>query len=138
MKLFVYGTLRAPSIWEAVTGLSFDQCGGIPATLDGYRIAKVAGGEFPGIARSEVPDDVVKGQLMQGFTEAAMARLDSYEDAFYDRIEVDVDADSGDRETAWVYVIPDSLAAKVLSPESWDFDEFMATSYDAYFQAHFG
>ncbi len=142
MKLFVYGTLRAPRIWEAVTGLSFDQCVRAPAQLRGYRIAKVTGGQFPGIAKSGNPSETVGGQLMEGFTKAAMERLDSYEDAFYDRVELEVALVSDDSDeravSAWAYVIPESLASAVLSPDRWDFEEFMASDYDAYFRAHFG
>jgi gamma-glutamylcyclotransferase (GGCT)/AIG2-like uncharacterized protein YtfP len=113
MHLFAYGTLLVPEIWLAVTGR---ECESVEAMLPGYTIRRVRGGDFPGILRSD--DASVTGRVFLDLDAETVARLDRYEDSFYERIEVAPRNPRGQALTAQAYVVPDRHA-DVLSDEAW-------------------
>ncbi len=72
MRLFVYGTLRDPARLEQVIGRRVPSR---PARLRGHARREAA---YPYVVES--PDGVVDGLLLEELDDAAMARLDAYED----------------------------------------------------------
>jgi gamma-glutamylcyclotransferase (GGCT)/AIG2-like uncharacterized protein YtfP len=72
VRLFVYGTLRDPARQEQVIGRRVPSR---PACLRGYERHEAA---YPYVV--EAPNGVVDGLLLDALDEAAMARLDAYED----------------------------------------------------------
>lgn len=97
MRLFVYGTLRDPVRQEQVIGRPVPSR---PARLHGYERLEAA---YPYIVAS--PNAVVDGLLLEELDDAALTRLDAYEDEgrLYARRAVTVDV-GGERVPCDVYV----------------------------------
>jgi gamma-glutamylcyclotransferase (GGCT)/AIG2-like uncharacterized protein YtfP len=97
VRLFVYGTLRDPACLEQVIGRRVPSR---PARLLGYERREAA---YPYVVES--PDGVVDGLLLDGLDDAALARLDRYEDEgrLYARRSVTVEV-GAERVPCDVYV----------------------------------
>lgn len=121
MNLFAYGTLLVPEIWRAVTGRD---CESVGAVLSGHEIRRIQGGDFPGIVRAAGSSRVI-GRVFLGLDVETVARLDRYEDTFYERIAVTPRSTSGQSLAAQAYVVP-ATHADVLSNETWSLDWFRA------------
>ena len=104
--LFVYGSLCAPAVFAAVTGLRRRP---VPAELAGHRALRVRGQPYPmlvraardpgaagvavatGAARAEVArDSFVIGGLYRHLPRHALRRLDAFEGPWYGRVRVRV------------------------------------------------
>lgn len=144
MNLFIYGTLLVPKVLEAVTGLH--DLESLPATLPGYEIRRVKGGDFPGIV--EVSDRIpttegterdlgVPGRVLLRVPSEAIDRLDAYEDAFYVRKTIEASTAEGIVE-ADAYVVPGDRADDVLSDEIWTLEWFEREALDRYWHRLFG
>ena len=131
-SLFAYGTLLDPVIWTAVTG-SPDK-GSEPAHLPGHAIYRVEGADFPGIVTAS-PEDQVPGRLFPGLTPEILARLDAYEDLFYERREVSVVLEGGQSQTTQAYVVPDRHR-HWLSEETWTLEWFREEAREDYLRRH--
>lgn len=129
-SLFAYGTLLVPEIWELVVGAPGR---GEDAALPGFEIRRVRGGDFPGIVRADGPETVVTGRVFHDLDRAMIARLDAYEDSFYERIEVEACAPgSGRAIPCQTYVVPDEAAPEILTEETWSLEWFRAEAMEAY------
>ncbi|MDU8913205.1 gamma-glutamylcyclotransferase [Aestuariicoccus sp. MJ-SS9] len=117
--LFFYGTLRHVPLLRIVLGRK--DVSAVPATLPGHGVWWVAGESFPMIAPD--PGRAAPGVLVQGLSDADVARLDFYEGGFaYTLRDVTVDTDAG-RAPARVY-FPDAGAWD--KGEVWDLDDWAA------------
>jgi len=134
MNLFVYGTLRVPQIWAAVS--ASPQTSAVPAILPGYRIRRVAGGDFPVIGADASAIEPVPGNLMLDVSDEAMARLDAYEDFFYIRTSVKVETPEGPRE-AEAYVVPPNRT-ELFSDDPWTLNWFEETALARFWERNFG
>lgn len=123
LPLFCYGTLVFPAVMRAVTGLNLR---GRAAVLPGYRVALIAGRNYPGIAPA---DDRVGGVLYPDPGPLALARLDRFEGREYRRLAVRVTCAS-QRLRAWVY-LPYARRAR-LSDAPWDPQRFAREDLDRY------
>lgn len=100
-SLFVYGTLCHAPLLRQVLGREAT-CR--PATLADHAVFAVAGGGYPTLAA--MTGSVATGLLLEGLSEADIARLDFYEDGFgYSRQSVHVEAE-GKPVLAHVYFPP--------------------------------
>lgn len=113
MHLFAYGTLMDPAIWSRVAQ---QECDSRPAILHGYEVRCLRGVTFPGLVECEGCS--APGLVYYNVSEAAMQRLDEYEDDFYQRIEVNVDLEDGTRQRAEVYLMHPAHRDIVL-PDRW-------------------
>ncbi|TVT46467.1 MAG: gamma-glutamylcyclotransferase [Denitromonas halophila] len=116
---FTYGSLMCDDIFRAVTGQS---CPAEPARLNGYRRHPVRGEDYPGIRPAD--DSSVYGVLYHLRDATALARLDAFEGAQYQRKAVDVLTRDGITVSAWVYVFHPAHAHR-LAPGDWDVDDFI-------------
>lgn len=136
MNIFVYGTLLVPEIWELVTeqpNLSSDK-----ATLKGHSIWRVREATFPAIRKEESEEDhFVEGRVYYEVPPAALKRLDLYEDSFYERIEVTVQAADGP-VNAQVYRAPASQASRIVSSDTWTLEWFEKNGLERFLQNVFG
>lgn len=129
-NLFAYGTLLVPDIWNSVVGESFRS---EAAVLPGFEIFRVIGGDYPGIVKSERADAKVPGRVFYDLDEIAIARLDTYEGTFYERLEVECKHLDFEGEIhCSSYIIPQLTAEEVLSDEVWTLEWFQAEAQDAY------
>ncbi len=131
MTLFAYGTLLVPEIWRSVTGRA---CPSEPATLTGYAIRRVRGADFPGIVPAG-PDDVVEGRIFSGLDAEMIARLDAYEDKFYDRLVVTLSTAGGDPVESQAYVVAPEFTG-ALSDQPWSLEWFRREAMADYMARH--
>ena len=85
--------------------------------LHGYEARKLRGVTFPGLVECE--DAITPGRVYFHVSPAAMARLDAYEDDFYERVPVPVVLEDGSKITADLYLMQPSHRDVVL-PERWE------------------
>ena len=99
MHLFAYGTLMSPEIMHEVSGLS---PAGIAARLNDFRRHRVKNESWPALSRHV--ELQVTGVLYLNISPEAWRRLDHFEGAMYQRIQVDVTTESGSYK-AYAYTI---------------------------------
>jgi gamma-glutamylcyclotransferase (GGCT)/AIG2-like uncharacterized protein YtfP len=120
VRLFTYGTLMLAEVMEIVAGRPFPSR---RAALPGYRRRLLRGRVYPGIVPAA--GEAVEGVLWEGLDAAALARIDRFEGALYDRPELRVTPASGESCAAFVYVLRDAQRA-LLTESAWDEAEFRA------------
>ncbi len=125
-RVFTYGTLAFAEVMEAVAGRAFAS---EPATLEGFVRLCVRGVVYPGVRAR--PGAAVDGVLYRGLDAAALARLDRFEGALYERRRLAVRLERGASCDAWVYVVPEALAHR-LADEPWDPERFRREHLPAY------
>lgn len=99
-RLFVYGTLRNPRVYEYVAE---EPCPPLrPALARGFRYGDPVNG-YPAITPDE--NSEVEGYILEDVSDEALIRLDAYEGVGidYERREANVIA-NGETLTAFVYV----------------------------------
>lgn len=131
MTLFAYGTLLVPEIWRAVTG---HDCPSESASLPGYAIYRVRNADFPGIIPGD-SDDLVPGRIFSELNADILARLDAYEDKFYDRIEVTLLSATGDPLQSQAYVVSTDYTS-ALTAEPWTLEWFQREAMSDYMVRH--
>jgi gamma-glutamylcyclotransferase (GGCT)/AIG2-like uncharacterized protein YtfP len=114
MDVFTYGSLQFPSVIGAVVGRVPAR---VPAVLEGFARFRVRGASYPGIvARAGAR---TAGTLWRGLDLDALAALDRFEGALYERRRLPVRTRAGATVVAHVYVVRDARR-DVLGPEPWD------------------
>ena len=114
-RLFLYGTLRDPELYEIVAGEPFEAR---PAVLSGWHQASCEDGRYPTLA---------EGGRAEGVTvtpsEAALARLDFYEVGFgYRREHAEIGTETG-QVSASVYFSDPEI---IMGQGDWRLDEWQA------------
>jgi gamma-glutamylcyclotransferase (GGCT)/AIG2-like uncharacterized protein YtfP len=132
MRVFTYGTLMFPEVWQLVVGRPFAHVGG---HVTGFALYRVADAVFPGMLAT-TGADVVQGVVYFHVDEAAIARLDQFEDEFYRRETVAVNFDDGSICDAAAYIVPPENRGE-LTDEPWTRDEFVARGDLQHFIARF-
>lgn len=135
MNLFVYGTLLVPKIWEAVTRAPMPAS--LAAELHGYSIFRVRNADYPGIVESSA-DAIVPGLVILSVPDAALRRLDAYEDSFYDRREVIVRTKESGEVLAHAYCIRQADAPALLTGETWSLSDFEGNRLEGFWSRTFG
>ncbi len=100
MHLFTYGSLMDPDVWLRAAGRPFPW---EHAALRNYEARALRGVNFPGLI--EAPGSMATGILYRDIDAPTFARLDEYEDDFYQRIAVNVETASGITLIAQVYLM---------------------------------
>ena len=135
MNVFVYGTLLVPKIWETVTSTT-----GLvsrPAELDGYVIRRVRDAVYPGIVEAPQDETRVGGRVFFDVPEAALRRLDAYEDDFYVRDEVRPVVGGLGPVPAQAYLVPTADAGRILSADPWTLEWFEANGLEGFWNRVF-
>lgn len=115
---FTYGSLMWADIMARVCGVALQS---EPARLPGHRRHSVRGEDYPGLRPAE--GGVVQGRLYRGIGAVQWARLDAFEGADYERVEVSVELPDGRAEMACVYRFRAELVARLLA-DDWDPQRF--------------
>ena len=113
-RAFVYGTLMAPDLLQALLGRRVCRQ---PAWLPGYRRGALRGVSDPAIVPD--PGGAVHGLLTGPLSAAHWQRLDRYESDAYQRQAVRLHLPGGEH-TAWAYVLHPSLISR-LARRPWSF-----------------
>ncbi|CAA0081482.1 gamma-glutamylcyclotransferase family protein [Zhongshania aliphaticivorans] len=116
--IFTYGSLMCEDIMTAVTGqkLAFDE-----ARLIGYERYAVRGEAYPAIIPKTASS--VQGRVYYGVNEQGLARLDSFEGDYYQRILLKVNVLDRPLD-AHSYVFRDEYRG-LLADWRWDFEYFL-------------
>jgi gamma-glutamylcyclotransferase (GGCT)/AIG2-like uncharacterized protein YtfP len=133
MHVFTYGTLMFPEVWRAVVGRMFDT---VQGTAAGYAIFRVADAVFPGIMAAG-DSDVVRGVVYLNVDHSSLARLDLFEDDFYERQTLWIECQDHQRRAADAYVVPVDKR-EILTDEPWDREAFIAGGGLEHFIQRFG
>ncbi len=120
-RLFVYGTLRIPAVMEALIGR---MPAPVDATLPGYARYQLAEWVFPGIIESA--GDSVDGLLYSDMAERELEIIDAFEDGFYARCLLQVDAGEQGTVNALAYTIAPAHAHLVQRDALWALERFVA------------
>lgn len=131
MNVFTYGSLMFPQVWDTVVGREFAT---IRGTATAYAIYRVSGATFPGIIAEAGCE--VRGLVYLDVDEESVARLDRFEDTFYDRLTLSIDCEDGERRDADAYVIPEKNRS-ILTAEQWTAEHFESSGGLADFIARF-
>src|SRR5262245_7057245 len=132
MHVFTYGTLMFPEVRQSVVGRSFVTVSG---EAPGFRIFRVRDAVFPGISEASQADSV-PGVVYLDVDPESTARLDRFEDDFYERRAIPVDCNDGRRRMAEAYVVPDANR-NVLTCEPWTRESFLESGGLEQFIARF-
>lgn len=118
--LFAYGSLQCRDIFGAVTG---ERRLGVPATLPGYRCVQLRGFSYPAV----IPSDgaLTSGVVYSDLSPELWARLDAYEDDFYERKCMRMLLDGGETSSVFVYVLAASSMDLALDTP-WSLDDLDA------------
>ena len=120
MNLFVYGTLMDADIMGRVTGSAYQSQ---EATLQEYSRRTVRGEVYPAIIKQS--GCCVDGVVYFNISLLDIDRLDKFEGSLYERIEVEVIFNNGERVSSHTYVIS-TKSAHLLSNDNWSYDNFLA------------
>ncbi len=118
MDVFTYGTLIFPEVWHLVVGRDFATVEGSAANFAIYRVADAV---FPGMI--ETPAGAVRGVVYLDVDARSLARLDRFEDDFYERRTLAIECEDGICRQAEAYVVP-LKNRKLLTGEAWDREQF--------------
>ena len=122
-RLFAYGTLQLPEVFERVCGFRGQ---GQSARIHGFRRVCLKGVAYPAIIQDDA--GVVDGLVfLSGLEAAHFQKLDAFEDDFYVRITVEVELASGERLPAQSYALSERYLSLVID-SPWDLGRF--TSQD--------
>lgn len=139
-RLFVYGSLMFPAVWEAVVG--GEEKRAVPAVALGFHAFRVEGEDYPGLVPVEAESRGgarTKGLLLFGIGEEDWERLDAFEGAFYKRVEIGVTAGEEDGDPkdyrAQVYQVRAEFRGK-LTEEVWDNEVFAATGLGRFLERY--
>jgi gamma-glutamylcyclotransferase (GGCT)/AIG2-like uncharacterized protein YtfP len=122
MHVFTYGTLMFPEVWQAVVGREFAT---VEGGVRGFSIYRVRDAAFPGII-STGDTNSVRGVVYLDVDEPSVARLDVFEDDFYERQSISIACDDGSLRDAHAYIVP-VRNRSVLTDERWDRERFIAS-----------
>ena len=128
--LFAYGTLVVPALFMKVSGEVRPQ---IPARLPGYRRGRIQRQPFPGIVPAA--DAITEGVVYQAVSAAQMARIDAFEDDYYERTAVEVETlCDGLVFEAETYVVAPRYR-RLVTGQEWDVREFIDRHLQSYLDA---
>jgi gamma-glutamylcyclotransferase (GGCT)/AIG2-like uncharacterized protein YtfP len=115
-----------PEVMEAVLGRRF---AARPAVLPDHRRRLVRHAVYPGLVPAT--GEAVAGVLWEGLDEAALARLDRFEGALYERVELEVVLAPPEPCRAFVYRLRPEQHA-LASDAAWDEADFRARHLATY------
>lgn len=116
--LFVYGTLRDPELRERLLSRAVPSS---PATLPGYRAARLRNRVYPGLLPA--PDATAVGALID-VDDRELLVLDRFEGEQYRRIGVRVQA-GGEELVAAAWRLRDEFGSFALA-EDWSYEAYLA------------
>lgn len=125
-RIFVYGSLMFPEVWNAVVGRPANRSARVVA--HGYSAFCVSGQDYPGLV-SEADAAVTEGVLIFDLIEEDWQRLDAFEGSFYERVEIRVQLVGGENEEthrAQTYLVRDGFRSQ-LTDELWNAEAFAKT-----------
>lgn len=118
MKLFVYGSLQHPLVWQRLIGKNCDEQ---PAVLKGWKAVKVKNNDYPGLM--QLNNEEVSGLIKTGLSKADFEILDAFEGEQYQRVQLVVTDEKEQSQQVYVYIFKDDYLPQLTS-EAWSYQEF--------------
>jgi gamma-glutamylcyclotransferase (GGCT)/AIG2-like uncharacterized protein YtfP len=128
-RLFTYGTLMLAEVMEIVAGRRF---AARRAELPGYRRRLLRDAVYPGLVPAA--GETVEGVLWEGVDPHALARIDRFEGALYERPELRVSVAPGESCAAFVYLLRPEHRA-LATDSAWREDDFRERHLRGYLAA---
>jgi gamma-glutamylcyclotransferase (GGCT)/AIG2-like uncharacterized protein YtfP len=129
VRLFAYGTLMLPEVMELIAGR---RAAAQPAVLPGHRRRLLRGAVYPVLLPAA--GESVAGVLWEGLDDAALGRIDRFEDAIYERIRRRVVLAGGEERESFVYRLRPEHHA-LAAEEAWDEADFRVRHLRAFLDA---
>ncbi|KAG0165845.1 hypothetical protein DFQ28_005238 [Apophysomyces sp. BC1034] len=102
-----------------------------PALLRGHRRFAVKNLDYPGVIRTNLPEDTVQGILVENLTEMNVTRLDAYEGEQYERCHAQVTVLPGeDSMDCYVYIW--TAGQEQLEDHDWELEDFIQRKQTGY------
>lgn len=120
-NLFTYGSLMCNDIMQIVSGMSAPHQKGL---LDGYYRSQILGETYPAIVAQ--PGRQVEGVVYFNLSANALAKLDTFEGAYYTREEITVTCENMQLVSAMAYILKPDYH-HILNGKPWNFNSFLAT-----------
>lgn len=136
MKLFVYGSLQHPLVWQKLLN---KDCSQQQAVLLGWKAVKVKNEDYPALIPANGAE--VSGIIQTGLSEADFEILDAFEGEQYQRNQLtvtDIQGQvQGQAHQAYVYLFKADYQAQ-LSIESWSYQEFVQHGLSRFLNCYLG
>jgi gamma-glutamylcyclotransferase (GGCT)/AIG2-like uncharacterized protein YtfP len=129
MDVFTYGSLQFPRVLAAVIGRVPPR---EPAVLEGFARYRVRGASYPGIVAE--PGARTEGTVWRGLDLDALAALDRFEGALYERPELRVSVAPAESCAAFVYLLRPEHRA-LATDSAWREDDFRERHLRGYLAA---
>jgi len=126
MRLFCYGTLMIPAVWQRVVGRGASAC---DALLKNYERRRMQGKAYPGLVRKAGAQ--TRGVVYQQLNEHDLRRLDRYEGRQYKRVRVSVCLSDDNVVCSWCYVTR-ARYTNLLGREYWSLRDFVDNDLQTY------
>jgi gamma-glutamylcyclotransferase (GGCT)/AIG2-like uncharacterized protein YtfP len=123
--VFTYGSLMFPEVWGRVVAGEYVS---VPGWIRGYSRYRIRGERHPALL-SDPGAERLDGVVYLDVGSQDIAALDRFETAAYQRREVPVELESGERANAWVYVFVDP---GWIERAAWDPARFRAEDLAAF------
>jgi len=130
-RLFAYGTLMCPDIFEKITG---QRPVAVSGRVKNHRCLCVRGEQYPGMVRGQGGE--VAG-LVYTFASYLWPRLDAFEGEQYMRKPVTVWYESGKRELVHSYIFRPEYR-RLLTRAAWDYEAFLNGGREAFMASYIG
>lgn len=131
MKLFVYGSLQHPLVWQQLIGRA---CEAQPAVLSGWQAVKVKNEDYPGLIPADEHCKVL-GIIKSGLSAADFAILDKFEGQQYQRIQLVITNSQAQQQQAYVYVFKKTCQEQ-LTTQIWRYQEFSQQGLQRFLNRH--
>ncbi len=132
MNLFVYGTLRIPSVMYTVTDRRFRF---VDAVIRGYARYSIKGESYPGIIPTT--NAATDGIVYLDVDELSLKRLDEFEGDLYQRTPIPAETGKGEIYDAETYVIKPEYQWCLTSKE-WHLNEFSQNHLQSFLKTYSG
>ena len=130
-NVFVYGTLMYDEVWSRIV---IGEHKRIDAQLSGYRRLKFKDENYPGIVKGE---GTVRGLVRVDVNQDNLARLDTFEGTYYERVQEVVQDARGKDIQVDVYRIKERYTW-MLEDVEWDMGQFEASGLRQFLSQYAG
>ncbi len=129
-KLFAYGTLKCPEVFEKLTGMPPRAV--MPGKVKNHRCLQVRGEVYPGLIQGH--GGLVEG-LVYTFPSYLWSCFDAFEGEQYFKKPVTVRYENGKRELVQAYLFRPECR-HLMSRTAWDYESFLQADKEAFIAAH--
>ena len=134
MKLFVYGSLQHPCVWQKLLAkkTSFNDSS---AVLQGWKAVQVRREVYPGLVQAA--HSQVQGVIKSGLSKEDLLKLDVFEGQQYQRVLLTVNDTQGQKQRVFVYQTKKAHVIH-LSNKTWCYQTFRQRGLQSFLKRYVG